>query len=389
MKAEMEMDERPRILVADDQDDIVQSLEMLLRREGCEVVAAQSPAAVLAALRRSSFDLLLMDMNYTCPSHSAQEGLDLLREVERIDSQLSVVVMTAWGSIDLAVEAMRNGAANFVQKPWDNKRLLQIVREQAGRCRIRRRQERRRIVASRELDEAEALQRAFLPPALPEIERGDLTVRWQPYERLGGDYYDVFRLDSRRIGFCLADAAGKGIPAALLVSNLQAGLRSLAQEAVEPVEVVTRLNRLLCANRLTNKFVTLFYGLLDIGRMTLTYANAGHPPMYIRRPDGGQAVLKETGGLVGLIPDWTYGQESIRLERGDRMWLFTDGILEARDAAGSEFGPTRLEELLEATNAAPLAEARDGIWRAVLEFCGGELEDDATILGFQLDGRPS
>ncbi len=377
--------QRPRILVADDQADIILSLEVLLKKEGYEVRSAKSPAEALEALRDSSFDLMLMDLNYSRKTNSVQEGIDLLTRTEQIDPLLPVVVMTAWGSIDVAVEAMNIGASNFIQKPWQNKRLLEVVREQIELGRSRRRSDHQLALEKMEIEEAGALQRAFLPPSLPKIKACEMAVRWQPRGRVGGDYYDIFPLDSQRLGFCVADASGKGIPAALLMSNLQAGLRSFAPSSTGPAEVVTRLNRLLCTNRLTNKFVTLFYGVLDHAKLELTYTNAGHPPPIIQHPDGGRSALKETGGLIGFFPEWTYRQESISMAPGDRLWLYTDGITEARDAAGAQFGPARLERLLAEVETAPLLEAQERVWSAVLDFCGGTFEDDATLLAFHLN----
>ena len=380
---------RPRILVADDQADILLALEVLLRSEGYEVHSADSPVAALEALRRCVYDVVLMDLSYSRESDSVREGISLLAQIEALDPLLPVVVMTAWGSIDLAVEAMHIGASNFIQKPWQNARLLEVVREQVEQGRSRRRQERRRTEEKEEIEEAVELQRAFLPPSLPMVEACEMAVRWQPKGRVGGDYYDVFLLDSRHLGFCVADAAGKGLPAALLMSNLQAGLRSFAYSSSGPAETVTRLNRLLCTNRLTNKFVTLFYGVLDLVRVELVYSNAGHPPPIIRHRAGSRSALNETGGLVGSFPDWTYRQETIPLAPGDRIWLYTDGISEARDAAGSEFGPARMEQLLSELQALPLAEAQERVWSAVRDFSGGTLDDDATLLTFHLTGsRP-
>ena len=376
--------ERPKILVADDQADIILALEVLLKYEGYEIRSATSPAAALEALRASSFDLVLMDLNYSRQADSVREGIDLLARIEEADPLIPVIVMTAWGSIDLAVEAMNIGASNFIQKPWNNARLVGLVRDEIERGRSRRRSEHRRTEEKQEIEEAGQVQRGFLPPSLPQVEACEMAVRWQPKGRLGGDYYDVFLLDDRRLGLCLADASGKGLPAALLMSNLQAGLRSLADPSAGPAETVTRLNRLFCANLLTNKFFTLFYGVIDLGRVELTYSNAGHLPPIVRHRNGALSSLKGTGGLVGCFPDWTYRQESVRLAPGDRIWLYTDGLSEARDAAGGEFGPARMERLVDELHAAPLAEAQERLWNAVLEFCGGTLEDDATLLTLHL-----
>src|SRR5712692_2415187 len=119
-----------RVLIADDQPDVLEALRLLLKGQGFEIESATSPAGILAALESRDFDVILMDLNYTRDTTSGQEGLDLLTRVQAIDAGVPVVVMTAWGSVDLAVEAMRRGARDFIQKPWDNARLLTIVRTQ-------------------------------------------------------------------------------------------------------------------------------------------------------------------------------------------------------------------------------------------------------------------
>lgn len=126
----MTPDSMPKILIADDQPDVIAALRMLLKGEGCQAESATSPAGVLQAIEARDFDVLLMDLNYTRDTTSGGEGLDLLSRIQQLDGGLPVVVMTAWGSVELAVEAMRRGARDFVQKPWDNARLLAILRNQ-------------------------------------------------------------------------------------------------------------------------------------------------------------------------------------------------------------------------------------------------------------------
>src|SRR3954469_15588198 len=115
---------RARVLVADDQPDVLQALRLLLKGEGCDIETATSPAGVLSAVEARDFDVALIDLNYTRDTTSGQEGLSLLSRLQSLDSPMPVIVMTAWGSVDVAVEAMRRGARDFVQKPWDNARLL-------------------------------------------------------------------------------------------------------------------------------------------------------------------------------------------------------------------------------------------------------------------------
>ena len=145
-----------KVLVADDQPDVLEALRLLLRREGFEFVPASSPAGVLAALQESDFDAVLMDLNYTRDTTSGKEGLDLLTQIRGQDAALPVVVMTAWGSVEGAVEAMRRGARDYVQKPWDNARLLTTLRTQIELGRALRR--------SRRLEEENSRLRGNLPP---------------------------------------------------------------------------------------------------------------------------------------------------------------------------------------------------------------------------------
>src|SRR5213593_3885616 len=127
------MTSAPRTLIADDQPDVLEALRLLLKTEGYQIEAVNSPSAVLDRLKSGTFDVLLMDLNYTRDTTSGQEGLDLLSRIQDIDDTLPVVAMTAWGSIDLAVEAMRRGVRDFVLKPWENARLLQTLRSQIAK----------------------------------------------------------------------------------------------------------------------------------------------------------------------------------------------------------------------------------------------------------------
>jgi DNA-binding NtrC family response regulator len=133
----------PSILIADDQSDILEALRLLLKAEGYRTESATSPAGILNAVEARDFDVAIMDLNYARDTTSGQEGLDLLTEIGSIDTTLPVVVMTAWGTIELAVEAMRRGARDFIQKPWENPRLLAIVRTQIELCRTLRSEQRR------------------------------------------------------------------------------------------------------------------------------------------------------------------------------------------------------------------------------------------------------
>ena len=279
------MHDTARVLVADDQPDILEALRWLLAGEGYDAQFVDSTDGVLDRLRNGSFDLLLMDLNYSRDTTSGREGLALIPQVREQDPALPIVVMTGWGSVDTAVAAMRLGAKSFVQKPWDDNALREIVGREIDDGRAARRQDRKQ---HREREEARLIQRALLPSTMPQTAGVRLASSWQPADGVGGDCFDVMTSGSA-VGVAIADVAGKGMPAALLMSNLQAAVRAFAQGTAEPAPPATicsNVNRLLCRHMVSGRFVTFCFAWIDPARQSLVYANAGHNPPLLLRRDG-------------------------------------------------------------------------------------------------------
>lgn len=372
----------PRVLIADDQADLLDALRLLLKGEGIQMEAVTSPDAALAALSTRPYDLLLMDLNYTGDTTSGTEGIDLLSRVQAMDSSLPVVVMTGWGSVDLAVETMRRGVRDFVQKPWDNAQLVATLRAEIAGGRERRQ---RADDGRRELEEALRIQRKLLPASVPQIDGCEIASQWRPASGVGGDCYDIIQFGQSRLGLCIADVVGKGIPAALLMSNLQAAVRAFATEAAQPAELCQLVNRTLCGHIAEGRFISFFYCKIDTSVGVLRYANAGHYFPIVIRPDGTVTRLTDGGPVLGVLPDAVYEQGHIQIGSGDRIVLFTDGVTEARGAGGEEFGEARLIEAAVANRAcsAPALEAR--LSGCVAAFAGDELQDDATLIVLAVD----
>ena len=368
---------QPRILIADDQTDLLDALRLLLKNEGIEMETVTSPEAVIDAVATRSFDLLLMDLNYTGDTTSGREGIDLLARVQHLDRLLPIVVMTGWGSVDLAVEAMRRGVRDFVQKPWDNLQLVATLRSEIDEGRARR----QRIEhEERELQEALRIQRKLLPAAMPQLDGLEIATSWQPASGVGGDCFDGVQFSPTRLAISIADVVGKGIPAALMMSNLQATVRAFANDAARPAELCAQVNRVLCGNIAEGRFISFVYCLVDTELGTLTYANAGHYPPILVRADGEVERLAAGGPVLGIFPDGAYKQGHVAIRPGDRLVLFTDGITEARDNSDEEFGEDRLEAVVSAnrTCSAPALQAR--LSDAVAAFAGGQFHDDATLI---------
>lgn len=381
----------PLTLIADDQPDVAMALRLLLRDAGYQTEAVTSPDAVLEAIQQRDFDLVLMDLNYARDTTSGEEGLDLITKIRKLDSTLPVVVLTGWGTVELAVEAMQRGVHDFVQKPWDNRNLLKTLQTQIELGRTRRKQidldaQKRRVSKhlDMELADAEEIQRALLPKALPHIEGLDVAVAWRPAEAVGGDFFDVLKFADHCAGICIADVAGKGMPAALLMSNAQALLKSIAAETIAPDNLCARVNSAVCETIVANRFISCFYALLDTRTQTLAYTNAGHyAPMLIRN---GRCIRLAGGGpVLGVFRDQIYTAQAMAVRQGDCLVLFTDGVTEAQDGNGEEFGEERLEELLLTNAHLSAAELRDKVISAVTEFGNEKFHDDVTLMVLRVE----
>lgn len=397
--------EQPRILVADDQVDVLEALRLLLKGHGYVTETVASPAALLEAIAQRTFDLILMDLNYARDTTSGREGLDLLAHLQSIDGAPPIVVMTGWATVGLAVQAMQRGVGDFVEKPWTNTRLLEILKRQIeiGREKRQSRQleientrARNEIVSQaqrreREIEEALRIQKGFLPQQIPQIPGYRIAAAWQPARTVGGDYYDVLDFGDDSLGICIADVAGKGLPAAMLMSNLQAAVRGLAGPSISPERLCERLNAMVCRNIAMDRFITLFYAHLDGPARRLRYANAGHNMPIVLHRDGSYERLGQGGGVLGVFELQTYAMGLQDLATGDRLIFFTDGVTEASRPPlngaedEEEFGEAHLLELVTKHRDASAGDLQRLILSAVGEFCGGHWHDDATLMVVAVD----
>jgi phosphoserine phosphatase RsbU/P len=196
---------------------------------------------------------------------------------------------------------------------------------------------------------------------------------------MGGDYYDLIELGPKELAVCIGDVAGKGMPAALLMSGLQAAVRSSASSS--PRDLCERVRRVVVSSLSGGRFVTFFYATLDTARGTIRWCNAGHNAPILVRQDG--SVLRLDGGgpaFSRLFREDPYIEKEVPLSTGDRLLLFTDGVSEAADAAGEQLGEERLEELLREQRGQTADRIRQTISDTALAHGGGEVEDDLTLV---------
>jgi len=226
---------------------------------------------------------------------------------------------------------------------------------------------------------AREIQRALMPTTLPQIQGCELAAGCQPARMVGGDYFDAIRLGDARAAIAIGDVSGKGMAAALLMSNLQAIVRAFAPAGLAPNELCAKANQLIAANVAPGKYITFFYAVIDTVHMRLDYCNAGHNPPILRRRDGTIESLREGGPVLGVLPAAAYAAGSVELGSGDCLVLYTDGISEAFNADDEEFGEERLILPLKQPGDGA-EERRQRIMVAVTEFSNGNFHDDATMM---------
>jgi sigma-B regulation protein RsbU (phosphoserine phosphatase) len=215
---------------------------------------------------------------------------------------------------------------------------------------------------------------------MPKIAGLTLSSSWRPANGVGGDCFDALTFGEHAVGLSIADVAGKGVPAALLMSNLQAAVRAFAQDGTPPASVCASVNRLLCRNMASGRFVTFCYTRIDIAARRLSYSNAGHNPPLLIRADGSMERLSPGGTVLGVFPENAYEQGELLLAPDDRLVFYTDGISESRNAAGEEFTDDGVADLAGRHRALDADAMLAAMLTDIERFNEGKYEDDATLI---------
>lgn len=313
------------VLVCDDQPDVLVALELLLKDAGYRSCMTDSPGSLLAELSRGEerFDLVLTDMNFARDTTSGREGLDLVQSICRLPEHPPVVVMTAWADIDLAMEAVRRGAADFVRKPWDNAKLLASLERAVAHT---------RGLGRSEMEAARLVQERLLPRRDYQTGRLRFQATFAPAGDVGGDYYDYFDLGSGNFSFLLADVSGKGVPAAMLMANLQALFHAQDPRLLaSPAEVVERINGLFFRSTAPAHYATIFYACYREAAGEIVYVNCGNPPAVLHAPGGAlpERFCHATGLPIGLFASSGCSEVALPVDSGHRLVVSSDGITEA------------------------------------------------------------
>jgi sigma-B regulation protein RsbU (phosphoserine phosphatase) len=362
-----------KVLVVDDQLDVREALRLLLKGAGYAIETVASPDDALAAVAYGGYHLIIVDMNYTWDTTSGEEGLRLVDQLRAQRRDLPIIAMTGWSTIELAVEAMQRGACDFVPKPWDNRRFLSVVRKHLNAPP----EPSHRLAA--ELATAQLVQRKLLPK--PHLSADGLNCECAslPAGEIGGDLYDFFEIDAGTMAFLLGDVSGKGIGAALLMANLQATLRAPKELARYPSKLMERVNYLFFESTRPEHFATLFYGVYEASARSIRYVSCGHPSAVLLRGNGEFELLDASATVLGAFKDRGFEERSVRMERGDRLVLFSDGFSEAKMEEDNDQWAVETIVALSASHQDGLA-----AMLASVAAAGGKQADDITVMEIRL-----
>ena len=391
-----------RILVVDDQEANVRLLEGMLRIAGyASIESTMDPREVCELHRKNRYSLILLDLQM--PGMDGFQVMDGLKEIEE-DGYLPVLVITVEPAHKL--RALEAGAKDFVSKPFDlaelrarvhnilevrllhletknySKVLEETVRElEASREVIRLKTLEERKKSEQELALAQETQESLLPRSLPQVENLRIHAFNTPTRYVGGDFYDFLQLDSGDWMGVLADVSGKGMSAALLSSMVLGALSMEFHSRTQPQEVLERVNRLLCEKSLPYQFVTLFLFVLNPQGMG-QFISAGHTPAYLFHSATGKIEeLGSNANVLGLFDDASYESSVFRLDKGDILVVYSDGLTDAENPQGEMFGEERLLKLIrqEAPSGSQAIEQR--LLKAIEAFTQGLPQtDDITFV---------
>ncbi len=382
-----------KILSVDDEMDLELLLTQYFRRQIRKgeyefKFAHNGLEALTMLLKEKDFDIILSDINMP-----EMDGLTLLTKINEMQNPaLKCIMVSAYGDMGNIRQAMNNGAFDFATKPIDLDDLSVTIEKAIEQIRyIKTMQKEHTQLESIKGDLAVAreIQQAILPrifPPFPEnAHQLDIAASMNAAKDVGGDFYDFFRIDDERIGFVIADVSGKGVPAAIFMAVSRTLIRATGIRGVSAAECMTYSNVLLAKESANCMFVTVFYGIYNIKTGEVTYTNAGHNPPYLLKANGSLKSLGNSKNIAaGVMEDIPFTEETLQLEPGDTLLMYTDGVTEATDTEEKLYGEARLEALLKQSTQADCQQIIDNVKADVKAFVGeAEQSDDITLLALK------
>ena len=379
-----------KILSVDDETDLELLLTQFFRRQIRKgeyefYFAHNGLEALQFLLKYPDISIILSDINMP-----EMDGLTLLAKINemRVPSRKCIMV-SAYGDMDNIRHAMNGGAFDFATKPIDLDDLQLTINkaiEQIEYVKKTQKEHAELVDIQSDLSVAREIQQGILPRSfvrqMADSELVDVFASMDAAKDVGGDFYDLFPIDDHRIGFAIADVSGKGVPAAIFMAVSHTLIKATGIRDLASNECIATVNDILCNESVGSMFVTVFYGIYDMQTGAVDYTCAGHNPPYILHADGSVEMLKTECNLVlGAVDGVSFTNQSLLLNPGDALVMYTDGVTEAENNEHAQFGEPRLEAALAELKGAPSKQIVETILAKIREFTDGAAQsDDITQL---------
>jgi len=393
-----------KICIVDDNLVNRRLLAGILKKEGYELLEAEDGEAAIDLILRELPDLVLLDI--MMPKKDGYQVCEELKGNDR-SAHIPIIFLSAKSQVEDKIRGLDLGGADYVTKPFDRGEVLARVRTQLNIARLTneimdankellRKQKR----LDEDLEAAAGIQQSLLPQGVPDMRNVAVAWRFMPCESIGGDIFNVVQLDETRWGIYMLDVSGHGVPSALVTVSASQMLQThrglLLKKAAtpppyyeirSPAEVLNLLDQEYPIERF-NKYFTISYLILDLKEGLLRYSNAAHPSPILLHMDGTLELLDEGGTIIGMggVLPFEEGRKQVR--PGDKLILYTDGIVEYQDRQGGFYGEGRFHAVLKRLRERPISEVIDGVIDAIMDYGDhNPPRDDVTLLGFEFKGE--
>lgn len=383
-----------KILVIDDERTILDNIKFVLELDNNEVITFHSSEEGLEFFKKHYHDIDVVVTDMRMPHIS---GMEILREIKSIMPEMGVIILTGHGDLENAIQAMKEGAFEYLRKPVTADNLTMAINNAVNKknlllenARIQRELLEHKNYLQGLHDSAEKILMNMLPKKLPSIDGFNFAVEYKSCDSVGGDMYDIADIGDY-LCFYVFDVSSHGILASVISTIIKSFLQNIEYNYTQGInkrrfpEIVLDLNSVLLSNTAQNVFATLLLGFIDKETKTIYTVSAGHLTQYITRSDGSHIPLESTGPILGVFEDASYSCCVNQLYSGDRIWLYTDGLVEATPNEDiPSFGEDSLLSVLKENNDKPISSTLENVVRIVKEYANNTFFDDITILGIEV-----
>jgi len=376
------MNEKPTILFVEDEEEIRENIRIYLRYKEYEPIVAFNGEHALELLKTHQPDLILSDM--VMPK---MDGMQLLRNLSKNGMDIPVVIVTAHGTMDSAIAAMKNGACDFITKPIDLDFMVQVINKVLERDELKRQVKKQQEQLDYDMKFAARIQHCLLPPPIqtPAI---SIDYIFHPLIEIGGDYITMHKFHDKKVAIALYDVQGHGVSAALTATLIHHFLhRLLAQECPLP-EILKQTNQFIYDSLgQTHMFITMAIVTIDLDQSIMTVANAGHPDLlFSPNLNGTIERIPSNNSIIGIFKELPTppSAKQIPLNSGDRLILYTDGVTEANNGNGKYLGVPWLESRIKKYRQYSSTVCLQKIYQELCEFQSDHKHDDLTIVSVDI-----